>query len=128
VRTLAVFKDDGGGITERSMQYFRKIRPRLGKMIKAVASFEPLRQEIKHGTVEDAPYDFLADYNLILTDEKGNEVWLSGCNCSYSGTGCWGTFEVLREVGLLPEDIRFEDTEIPKMKRCEWIQHEPHNE
>lgn len=43
---------------------------------------------------------------LILRDKDGKEMWLSGCNCGYGGTGPHGTAEILEYLvkeGTLPE-------------------------
>jgi len=110
---LSVFKDDGHGATGLSLQFFHGIRDKLGEIVEAEASQEPLRTE----TTEEG---YSREYNLILRDDGGNEVWLSGCNCGYGGTGPHGTFEILKEVGLLSQDCAFEDSSIPCLKYCVW--------
>lgn len=120
MKTLTVFKDDGGGVTELSLKYFHEIKTQLGRIIRAEAGYEPLKQETKYGELAGKRYTYVADYNLILYDEFGNEVWLSGTNIGYSGTGPHGTFDILREVELLPANIKFENTAIPNMQKYEW--------
>ena len=117
---MTIFKDEGGGITERSLKYFHSIKPQLGRIVRAEAGFEPLKQETKFGELAGKRYTYVADYNLILYDEVGNEVYLSGMSIGYNGTGPHGSFDVLREVGLLPANIRFEDTAIPNSQKYEW--------
>jgi len=108
-----IFKDDGHGVTDLSLKFFREVKGNIGTIIEAEASQEPLRTERdKDG--------YLTEYNLILADSEGNEIWLSGCNCGYGGTGPHGTFEILKEVGLLSQDCAFEDSSIPDLKHCAW--------
>jgi hypothetical protein len=76
--------------------------------VKAEAGFDPLKTETR--VCDGVPYR--AEYTLILTDEHGNQVWLSGCNIGYGGTGPHGTYELLREVGLIPKDLPFGETAI----------------
>jgi hypothetical protein len=113
---LTVFKDDGAGATDISLRYWRHIRPRLGRIIRADAGLEPLVKEPRMS--RGIPY--IAEYNLILLDDRGNEVRLSGCNCGYGGTGPHGTFEILKAVGLLPDDVDFNESGIPDQRRATW--------
>lgn len=41
---------------------------------------------------------------LVLRNDRGGEMRLSGCNCGYGGTGPLGTEEILRSEGF-PEHL-----------------------
>jgi hypothetical protein len=111
---MTVFKDDGGGVTEISLKYFAQVSKRVcGRFVRAEASFDPLVSELGRD-------GFRHEYNLILVDDCGNQVWLSGCNCGYGGTGPWGTFEVLKQAGIFHKDADFADTRIGSSKHLSW--------
>ncbi len=79
-----ILKDKGNGVTEESLDFFRAHRENLGKIVKV----EMINCRKKK-------------YPLRLTDNNGNEIWLSGCDSGYEGEGPLGTFKVLKELGLL---------------------------
>mgnify|MGYP001558152792 CR=1 FL=1 len=113
---MAIYKDTGHGVTIQSLMEFDKIRPILGRIVAADAGLEPLKTEAR----KESDIEYTVEYNLILKDDRGNEVWLSGCNCGYGGTGPHGTYELLQKVGLIPQQTKFEDTPIPSQHRCHW--------
>jgi len=113
---MAIFKDSGAGSTDISLKYWKRVKARLGRIIRADASFEPLIKEPR--TWNGIPY--MAEYNLILIDDRGNEVRLSGCNCGYGGTGPHGTFEILKDAGLLDQNADFNESGIADQKHATW--------
>jgi hypothetical protein len=68
------------GITWQSEALYHKVKDKFGKFTSASIKGE---------------YD-----PLILKDEHGNELHLSGCSSGYTGTGPHGTLEVLNDAGF----------------------------
>ena len=79
-------KDHGNGITRDSLQFFREHRHQLGEIVEASVRFPGF---------ED-PYD---PYLMVLRDDRGDEMLLSGCTAGYPGEGPRGAMEVLVEAG-----------------------------
>lgn len=92
---MLVLKDGGHGVTKKSLEFWSFNRSRIGKITHIEVSREALRQDDKK--YEDITYK--VDYTLIAHGEKG-EIWLSGCNCGYSGEGPNGTARILAEFGF----------------------------
>lgn len=108
---------DDSGITDRSIALWRLVRPVFGEFIEA----EVFDNEAS-GLAAAAQFTFdlwalgsarlrtkgtgpPAPRGLILRDDRGQELVLSGCRAGYSGTGAGGTEEVLTEEHFLPEHI-----------------------
>jgi hypothetical protein len=87
-RRIFVITDYGNdrGVTHRSVSLFDKVSSRFGKFLYAIV---------------DGEREF-----LVLKDENGNELHLSGCSAGYEGTGPYGTFQVLNKAGF-NIDLRF---------------------
>ena len=83
-----IYKDNGYGITEKSLKLWKRRKGDIGKI----------------GVVE-AKRESPDEYTLIIIGSEG-EIWLSGCNCGYGGTGPNGTRQILEELGVNPEDAR----------------------
>ena len=79
-------KDHGNGITRDSLQFFREHRHQLGDIVEASVRFPGF---------ED-PYD---PYLMVLRDDRGDEMLLSGCTSGYAGEGPRGAMQVLVEAG-----------------------------
>ena len=105
---MVIYMDDGGGVTEDSIAFYRHAQ--IGRIIRADVSRDPLKVVVKqsfdsYGLVRGWVH---LEYTLILFDNKRNELWLSGCNCGYGGTGPHGTYTILQECGLLSKNTSFE--------------------
>ena len=83
-----VYHDKGYGATQHSIEYFKKLKRKLGRII-----------EIRISTDRDFTMEIFCDAGWVL---------LSGCNCGYGGTGPHGTIEILRLLGFQKAE-RFED-------------------
>ncbi len=94
-------KDDGGGITERSLAFWNQNKGKIGLPISVEASFEGLVTEDR--TENGITYP--VEYNLIIHGYAG-DILLSGCNCGYGGTGPNGTAKILAELGIPIETAR----------------------
>lgn len=79
-------RDYGNGITRDSLQFFREHRHQLGEIVEASVRFPGF---------ED-PHD---PYLMVLRDDRGGEMLLSGCTAGYPGEGPRGAMEVLVEAG-----------------------------
>jgi hypothetical protein len=93
--------DDGGGITRRSLQAWGEHRQLFGTFIEArvYASSD--------GAVIDGRLCWWDKGILlpvapamVLIDDQGNELWLSGTPCGYTGEGSGGAERILREEGF----------------------------
>ena len=75
-----VLHDGGGGVTQLSLEYFKKHAHRLGRIFEINLN-------------QDA---------LFSMEIQGSEgvMLLSGCNCGYGGEGPHGTMQILDLLGL----------------------------
>lgn len=53
--------------------------------------------------------------HMVIHDSNGNEMWLTGCNCGYDGTGPRGSAELLNLIGI-PNDLIKELFNYPVVK------------
>lgn len=83
-----ILKDGGERIADFSLKFFRKNRKKLGKVVKVEM------QEYVDGQGKFRPYPFR------IFDDKGNQLWLSGCATGYVGQGPYATYRILQELGL----------------------------
>ena len=80
------YSDQGTGVTRDSLAFFREHRHRLGQIVEASVRFPGF----------DDPHD---PYLMVLRDDRGNEMLLSGCTAGYPGEGPRGAMQVLVESG-----------------------------
>lgn len=78
-----VYHDEGAGVTQMSVEYFKKLKGKLGKII-------------------DIRVDSDREFSMEMYCDAGY-VLLSGVNCGYGGTGPHGTVEILKMIGFKPE-------------------------
>ncbi|WP_342045975.1 hypothetical protein [Bacillus sp. OTU530] len=81
------------GITRESISLYGKTKHNFSKFIEAKIDDRNFQNPIIN---EDADRN---DY-LILVDDKGNQLHLTGCTCGYSGEGPRGTLEILNKSGF----------------------------
>jgi len=86
-----IWHDDGNGVTEESLSYFREHRDRIG--------------DVWGVTMLDYK-DRYVKYPLRIQGALG-EVWLSGCRAGYGGEGPHGTHVVLQELGYSEPHTRY---------------------
>jgi len=77
---MKVLSDEGGGITEESLEYFSKHFIDIGRVFRITCSSDD------------------RIYNTELEGEKGIML-LSGFSCGYSGTGPRGLYKLLILLG-----------------------------
>lgn len=75
-----VLHDRGAGVTELSLQYFRRNVHRLGRVF-------------------EVNIDRDRAFSMEIRGTRG-VMLLSGCNCGYGGEGPHGSVEVLRLLGV----------------------------
>jgi len=91
--TWNVLHDDGGGVTARSLAYFRRNGQRLGRVLEVIIDRDRLFSMEIHGSE-----------GLML---------LSGCNCGYGGEGPNGNLEILKALGVEGvEDMIFHERHV----------------
>ena len=79
-----VFTDDGGGITQRSVEYFENLKGKLGRII-----------EININSERNFCWEIFCDAGWVL---------LSGVNSGYGGEGPHGSSKILIELGFTPSN------------------------
>jgi hypothetical protein len=92
---MTILKDDGGGITKRSLQFWEYNKATIGKIERIEFSLNPLATI----TLSEGGFPYTVDYTFKALGERG-EIWLSGCNCGYGGEGPHGTKKILVELGI----------------------------
>jgi hypothetical protein len=80
------YLDNGLGITEDSLRYYREGREELGRVITARVTSAAL--------CEHPPYTF------ELHDDQGNHMWLSGLAAGSGSAAARAAMDVLIEVGF----------------------------
>ena len=102
---MIIFMDDGSGITDRSITFFRSIRHNLQPLIKAELDIDAI---YRVASFDSQNRLYKKDYSMILTDMAGNEVWLSGVCCGYKGTAPVGAHKILKEADIGAGDVPFD--------------------
>ena len=87
---VKVYHDDGDGVTEVSLDYFKTLKGKLGVIDSISIDADRLfTMEIRSHTVRD--------YEVIIT-------LLSGVSCGYRGTGPRGSQRIIEMLtGVLPD-------------------------
>jgi len=79
---MKVIHDGGLQPTERSIDFFRKHRKKLGRILRVVVD----------GRIDTT-------FHMEIVGTKATML-LSGCTCGYRGTGPHGTVEILKLAGV----------------------------
>ena len=87
------YSDSGNGITADSIAFYRDHQHQLGPIVSA---------ELRFPGFDDPPDPYL----MVLRDQAGNEIRLSGCTTGYPGEGPRGAMLVLLEAGWSVEEAR----------------------
>jgi len=90
-----IIKDEGHGITEKSLEFWQVSKHRLGNILAVVVTAKPLLVEQR----KDCGITYDVEYNFTAQGTAG-VIYLSGCNCGYGGEGPNGTAKILAELGL----------------------------
>jgi hypothetical protein len=100
-------------IPRSSLMLWRATRPLFGGFTEAICYWQGDSQyryaavDPSHPNHEDHPIDstFINTPGLILIDEHGNDLWLSGCGCGYTGEGPTATAYILFHEGFSEDHI-----------------------
>jgi len=84
-------RDNASGISTDSSAFFRDHRHELGVITHACVTFP--------GFGADEPY------NLVLRDDHGARMLLSGCPAGFAGPGPRTAMQVLVEAGFAPQFV-----------------------
>ena len=87
------YSDSGNGITTDSIAFYRDHQHQLGPIVTA---------DLRFPGFDDPPDPYL----MVLRDEAGDEIRLSGCTTGYPGEGPRGAMLVLLEAGWSVEEAR----------------------
>lgn len=96
---MLIVTDDGYGATRQSVQVVNDNRHLFGTFVEARVYHGPdgalLDGRFSRWRVDlpDAPA-------MVLIDDRGNELWLSGTPCGYTGQGPGGAEELLLQEGF----------------------------
>lgn len=82
---------DNEGCTELSKKLLKKVKNNFNKFVIASVDY--------HDESEIKERGYRHQY-LLLEDEDGNQLHLSGCGSGYQGDGPRGTLEVLNSLGF----------------------------
>lgn len=114
IKKANVLYEDGYN-TRKSLDYFKEHRHELGEIISIFVYFNDLDAAIANFyTVSESIYSKwdnmtgIETAHLVLRDSNGKEMWLTGCNCGYIGTGPRGTTQLLKSLraeGTLPAEM-----------------------
>lgn len=97
-------------ITRASLNVWKASRPLFGEFTEAYCSrtFGFRRYELGRGdleTGEELPIGTPGGPSMVLIDDQGSELWLSGCVAGYMGEGVSGTGYILRAEAFDPKHI-----------------------
>ena len=100
-----IYTDGGYGMTDHSVEYFRKLKGKLGSIHKI--------------RIDDG-----REFSTEITSDKAI-VLLSGVNCGYGGTGPHGTVRILDMLGLKTAErvkriFGEKQVHITPSVNCEW--------
>jgi hypothetical protein len=95
-------KDEGGGITRESLEFWNRHKHDIGNILTVDVSAEGLQTEDRKS---ESGYTYPVEYNMMVTGTQGT-ILLSGCNCGYGGEGPNGTAKILAELGLTINQAR----------------------
>ena len=83
------WQDDGAGVSADSLAYYRDHRHELGRIVQAAVTFP--------GLGDDDPY------TMVLRDDRGTRMLLSGCPTGYAVAAPRAAMEILVEAGFAAE-------------------------
>lgn len=92
---------DRSSNTCKSVKFFKENRTKLSDIIAIYAFFDRLDAVLNNFYIvtDSEVYGDLKRVEnpyVVLQDIEGREMWLSGCNCGYTGTGPRGTKSILK--------------------------------
>ncbi len=130
-----IYRDEGYGITSMSIEFAKKNLYHIGN-VKEIFVYSENQPEMTEHSLSHEPHSHMVEraWTFRAVGEDG-ELWLSGCNCGYSGEGSHGTWKVIRfitdqynakhysQYGAYPPRVLcpdFPNTPIPSSKSIRW--------
>ena len=96
-----ILKDEGHGITRRSLEFWQENKSRLGEPLSVYAR----KNGVYHEMVDDDGMSYPLEWNVMIIGTQ-DDILLSGCTCGYGGEGPNGTAKILAELGIPIETAR----------------------
>jgi hypothetical protein len=94
---MNVLKDNGHGVTQKSLEFWHKNKALIGPVLSV---------EVRDNLLTDMhPNGYPVEYPCLITGADG-AIYLSGCTCGYGGEGPNGTAKILADIGVPLERAR----------------------
>jgi hypothetical protein len=101
---------DNSGTTSKSIDFYKKHKDNLKEIYGVYMYFNDIDPIVDGyyeniGSSEHPELQKLANPHMVIKDTEGNAIWLGGCNCGYGGEGPGGSIRILRDLGILTDEI-----------------------
>lgn len=96
---MLIVTDDGSCVTQQSAQTFSDNRRLFGVFVEARVYHGP-DGALLDGRFSNWQTDLPDAPAMVLVDERGNELWLSGTPCGHNGQGPSGAEKILLQEGF----------------------------
>jgi hypothetical protein len=96
---MLIVTDDNYSITSKSRQVWEDQRHLFGTFIEARV-YARWDGAVIDGRLFGGNRELAVPPSMVLIDEAGNELWLSGMACGYAGTGPGGAAVILQAEGF----------------------------
>ncbi|QWH64326.1 hypothetical protein EXW39_30320 (plasmid) [Bacillus mycoides] len=83
------------GVTSKSIRLFEKLKHKFSPFTQAKINASNFINPLVQNSEENEDKNY-----LVMLDDKGNQLHLTGCTCGYTGTGPHGTLEILNKAGF----------------------------
>lgn len=83
------------GVTFESIRLFEKLKHKFSQFTQAKINASNFINPLVRDSEENEDKDY-----LVMLDDHGNQLHLTGCTCGYTGTGPHGTLEILNKAGF----------------------------
>ncbi|QWH75527.1 hypothetical protein EXW59_01310 (plasmid) [Bacillus mycoides] len=83
------------GVTSKSIKLFEKLKYKFSQFTQAKINASNFINPLIRNSEENEDKNY-----LVMLDDQGNQLHLTGCTCGYTGTGSHGTLEILNKAGF----------------------------
>ncbi|MGE6594128.1 hypothetical protein ACQKFU_32565 [Bacillus mycoides] len=83
------------GVTSKSINLFEKLKYKFSHFTQAKINASNFINPLIRNSEENEDKNY-----LVMLDDQGNQLHLTGCTCGYTGTGPHGTLEILNKAGF----------------------------
>ncbi|MED1383819.1 hypothetical protein [Bacillus mycoides] len=83
------------GVTSKSIKLFEKLKYKFSQFTQAKINASNFINPLIRNSEENEDKNY-----LVMLDDQGNQLHLTGCTCGYTGTGPHGTLEILNKAGF----------------------------